>query len=136
MNKAEKTRKQTKTGYSIYAAKYTRGKMEEMKVLNIYKLNIYQVLTFMFKIKRDSVPTPFRSNFREIFHQYPTRFSQSNFVEGNVLSNQTKFAVSSRGPRLWNRLLNQEQKNMAYINGFKNSVKTSFLYLENEIVYI
>ena len=51
------------------------------------------------------------------------------------MSNQTKFAVLSRGPRLWNRLLNQKQKNMAYINDFKNSVKTSLLYLENEIIY-
>ena len=39
---------------AIYTAEYTREKMEEMKVVNIYKLNIYQVLTFMFKIKRDS----------------------------------------------------------------------------------
>ena len=89
----------------------------------------------MLKIKRDSARAAFRNDFREISHRYPTGFSQSNFVEGNILSNQTKFAVSSRGPRLWNRLLNQEQKNMAYINGFKNSVKTSLLYLENEIIY-
>ena len=41
----------------------------------------------------------------------------------------------SRGPRFWDRILNQEQKNMAYINGFENSVKTSLLYLENEIIY-
>ena len=95
-----------------------------MKVLNIYKLNIYQVLTFNSKIKRDSGPAAFRSNFREISHRYPTGLGQSNFVESNILSNQTKFAVSSRGRRLWNRILNQEQKNMAYINGFKNSVKT------------
>ena len=84
-------------------------KMEEMKVLNIFKLNIYQVLTFMFKIKRHFAPAAFRNDFREIYHRYPTGFSQSNFVEGNILSNQTKFAVSSRGLRLWNRLLNQEQ---------------------------
>ena len=89
----------------------------------------------MLKIKRDSARAAFRNDFREISHRYPTGFSQSNFVEGNILSNQTKFAVSSRGLRLWNRLLNQEQKNMAYINGFKNSVKTSLLYLENEIIY-
>ena len=56
----------------IYAAEYTREKMEEMKVLNIYKLNIYQVLTFMFKIKRDTAPAAFRSDFREISHRYPT----------------------------------------------------------------
>ena len=84
--------------------------MEEMKVLDIYKLNIYQLLTFMFKIKRDSAPAAFRNDFREIYHRYPTELSQSNFVEGSILSNQTKFAVSSSGPRLWNRLLNQEQK--------------------------
>ena len=75
----------------------------------------------MFKIKRDSAPTAFRNDFREISHRYPTGYSQSNFVEGNILSNQTNFAVSSRGPRLWNQLLNQEQDNVAYINGFKNN---------------
>ena len=64
----------------------------------------------MFKIKRDSAPAAFRNDFREISHRYPIGFSQSNFVEGNILSNQTKFAVSSRGPRLWNRLLNLNKK--------------------------
>ena len=48
-NKTEKTRRQANR--AIYAAKYTREEMEEMKVLNIYKLNIYQVLTFLFKTK-------------------------------------------------------------------------------------
>ena len=33
--------------------------MEEMKTLNIYILNIYQVLTFLFKIKQDAVPAAF-----------------------------------------------------------------------------
>ena len=107
--------------------------MEEMKVLNIYKFNIYQVLNFMFKTRYCA--GSFRNNSRERYHRYPTGYSQSNFVEGNILSNQAKFAVLSRGPRLWNRLLYQEQKNIAYINGFKNSVKTSLLYLENEIIY-
>ena len=49
--------------------------MEEMKVLNICKLNIYQVLTFKFKIKRDTVPRAFRNNLREISHRYPPGFS-------------------------------------------------------------
>ena len=40
--------------------------MEEMKFLNTYKLNIYQVLTLMFKIKRDSALAAFRNDFREI----------------------------------------------------------------------
>ena len=79
--------------------------MEEMEVLKIYKLNIYQVLTFMFKIKWDTTPAAFWSNFQEKSHCYPTGFSQSSFAESNILSNQTKFTVSSRGPRLSDRVL-------------------------------
>ena len=51
----------------------------------------------MFKIKRDTAPAAFRNDFREISHRYPTEFSQSNFVEASILSNQTKLAVSSQG---------------------------------------
>ena len=91
-----------------------------MKVLNIYNFNIWQVLTLMFKIKRNNAPAAFRNDFRETSHCNPTGFSQSNFEEGNILSNQTKIVVSFRGSGLWDRLLNQEQKNMTYINGFKN----------------
>ena len=41
----------------------TRDKIEEMKVLNIFKLNIYQVLTFMFKLKWDTAPAAFWNDF-------------------------------------------------------------------------
>ena len=82
--------------------------MEKMNVLNIYKLNID--LKYWLKIKQDTAPAAFRNDFQEIYHRYPTRYSQSNFAEGNILSNQIKFAVSSRGARLWNKLVNQEQK--------------------------
>ena len=79
---------------------------------------------------------PFLNNFREMSHRYPTRLSQINFVEGNILLYQAKFTVSSQGLRLWNRLFGQEQKNMAFINGFKNSVKISLLCLELLILLI
>ena len=109
--------------------------MEKMEEKNIYKLNICQVATFMFKIKRDFALAAFRNDFRKISHCYITGFSQNNFVEGNILSNQTKLAVLSRGVRFWNRLLNQEPKNMPFINDCQNSVKTSLLCLEYEIYF-
>ena len=86
--------KQRQTTRVTYAAEYAREKMGEIKVLNISKLTFTKTLT---------------------------GFSQSDFVEGNILSNQTKSAVSSRGPRLRNRLLNQEQK-------------TLFLYLRRFLI--
>ena len=53
--------KQRPTIRVIYAAEYTSENMEEMKALDIYKLNIYQVLTFMFKIKQDAAPAAFET---------------------------------------------------------------------------
>ena len=78
---------------AIYAAEYTREKIEEIKFLNIYKLNIYKVLTFMFKVKRDSTPLHqvFRSDLRQISHQYPIRFIQSNFEPNKIYSFVSRF---------------------------------------------
>ena len=104
--------------------------MLKMKVLNIYKLNIYQILTFMFKIKTKTVPLVFRTQFKEIQHIYPTRFSKNSFVENQLVYSQTKFPVSSRGPRLWNNILDQQQRSKTI---FKESVKLSLLSLENKI---
>ena len=69
--------------------------MVRMKVLNIYQL-------FMFKIKTNAAPCIFENRYR-----YSTRFSKNSFVESQLVYSQTKFSVSSRGPRLWNKLLDQ-----------------------------
>ena len=65
--------------------------MVRMKVLNIYKLNIYQILNFMFKIEANTAPSTFQDQFTEIQHQYSTRFSKSSFVESQLIYSQTNF---------------------------------------------
>ena len=60
--------------------------MVRMNVLNIYKLNIYQILNFMFTMKTNTAPCIFESQFTEIRHRYSTRFSKNSFEES-----QTKF---------------------------------------------
>ena len=107
--------------------------MFKMEVLNIYKLNIYQVLTFMFKIKTNTAPLVFRTQRKEIQHTYPTRCSKNSFVENQLVYSQTKFSVSSRGPRLWNNISDQQQKAILHETIFKESVKLPLLLLENEI---
>ena len=79
--------------------------MIRTKVLNIYKLNIYQILNFMFKIKANTAPCIFQNQFTEIQHQYLSRFSKNSFVESQLVYSQTNVFVSSRGLRLWNKLL-------------------------------
>ena len=84
--------------------------MSKLGILNIYKINIYQVLNFMFCVKNNTIPSTFQNKFQIVGHQYPTRFSENNFVEPRVGLKLTKFAISSRGPRLWNKVLNNNTK--------------------------
>ena len=105
--------------------------MVRMKVLNIYKFSIYQILNFVFKIKANTAPCIFQKQFTEIQHQYSIRFINSSFVESQLVYSQTKFSVSSRGPRLWNKLLDQQIYGKR--NFFKKSIKLTLLSLENEL---
>ena len=107
--------------------------MVRMKVLNICKLNVYQILNFMFRIKTNTAPCIFENQFTEIQHRYSTRFSKNSFVESQLVYSQTKLSVSSRGPRLWNKLLDQQQKSLDSETCFKKSIKLSLLSLENKI---
>ena len=72
-----------------------------------------------------------QNQFTEIQHQYSTRFSKNSFVESQLVYSQTKFSVSSRGPRLWNKLLDQQQKSLDRETSFK--IELTLLSLENEL---
>ena len=109
--------------------------MNTFKILNVYKLNLYQTLIFMFKMKQDTAPVVFRNRVREISHPYPTRHSFNRFEEPKIQLNQTKFSVSSRGPRVWNKLLNNQQASIENELFFKKSIKSTLLLLENEIAF-
>ena len=55
--------------------KNSNEKMQMLKILNIYKLNIHQVLNFMSCVKNNTIPFAFINKFKPI----TTRHSQNNF---------------------------------------------------------
>ena len=59
--------------------------------------------------------------------------SKTSFVKSQLVYSQTKYSVSSRGPRLWNKLLDQQQKSLDRETSFKKSIKLTLLSLENEL---
>ena len=52
--------------------------MRELCVLNIYQLNIYNVLNLMFKAKNGLIPDAFQNKFNMISHDYFTKNSVCN----------------------------------------------------------
>ena len=112
-----------------------RPLLKELGILNVYQLNLYPTLIFMFKLKHKMIPEIFQSQFSVIDHRYPTRYSSNNFKIPKTALRKTDFSISCRGPRIWNNFLLKEVKDITNLNPFKRSVKSILLNIVNEIEY-
>ena len=109
--------------------------MEENGILNVCKLNLYQVLNFMFRVHNKTIPKSFQTMFQYIEHKYETRNSKDNFIMSKSNTRITRFAISSRGPRIWNPLTNNPTKTIDFYPLFKSTIKENLLKLKTETNY-
>ena len=107
----------------------SRKFMEENGVLNVYKLNFYQVLNFMFRAHSETIPKIFQTKFQYIEHKYKTRQSKYNFIVPKRKKRITCFAISSRGPRIWNSLTSNPTKIIDFYPLFKSTINENLLKL-------
>ena len=66
----------------FYKSKFehTSELFKSSKILNVYKLNIFNTAVFMHKFQGKSAPSIFLPKFRKPSHSYPTRFSRVFFL--------------------------------------------------------
>ena len=119
------------------ANRFTHSKplFKEMKVLNIYQINIMQILKFMHCIKLSTNPRVFSDQFRKVDHKYPTRSSQNNFYYKNTTMKSTSFSITCRGPMLWNNFLTDTEKSILHLPLFFRKIKNKLLTSDNETDY-
>ena len=103
--------------------------MEENGILNVYKLNLYQVLNFMFRVHNQTIPKSFQIKFQYIEQKYETRQSKDNFIIPKRNTQITRFATSSRGPRICHSLINNPTKTIYFYPLFKSTIKENLLKL-------
>ena len=113
----------------------SRTFMEENGILNVYKLNFYQVLNFMFRVHNETIPKSFQTKLQYIEHKYETRQSKDNFILPKRNTRITRFAISSRGPRIWNSLTNNPTKTIDFYPLLKSTIKENLLKLKTETNY-
>ena len=89
------------------------------KILKIYKLNILNVATFMYKVNQTTAPNVFLSRFQKQSHFYPTRFSKLNYVQPIHSIKTSKYSISVRGTYIWNSFLSHEEKQITTMHTFK-----------------
>ena len=104
-------------------------RLKEIGALDIYQLNTYQTLTFMHQVKHQSCPSLFKSQFFNIDHKYPTRYSRNAFKIPFANLNVKRFSIRYRGPFLWNTVLSDELKNQSSQMSFACFKKTLKKYL-------
>ena len=98
-----------------------------MKALNVYQINLTQTLKFMHKTKYVKNPRIFLPKFREVDHQYSTRFSQNSFCYKRSACKTTSFAITLGGPTIWNSFLSQHEKSIPDLLSFLKQIKFKLL---------
>ena len=94
-----------------------------LNVLNVYQINIFKSVQFMHKIKNKKVSHIFLKLFEVPCHDYPINFSLRTFLK------TTRFAISARGPLLWNNCLSKEEKEIDNFLLFKKRAKEKTMEL-------
>ena len=70
---------------------HTRPLLKEVKALNVYQINLIQSLN---KTKYGINPRIFLPKFRDVDHQYPTKFSQNSFYYKRSAGKITSFSIT------------------------------------------
>ena len=109
--------------------------MRDMNALNLYQINIFQVLKFMYKAKYNLNPRRFDNTFTEIHHRYSTRFSRNNYKQSKIITKAASFVISSRGSKIWNNYLHEFGKTILSFPLFLNNFKNKLLESEFELAF-
>ena len=89
----------------------------------------------MFRVKIDTISEILRNKFKVIEYIYTTRYSEYYFKEANISFKVTKFSISSRGSRLFNRHTDQLLKITNSLPIFKAKFKDNLIKLKGISIY-
>ena len=82
-----------------------------MNVLDVYQIIIYQNLILLYKAHKCTAPSIFFNKFLKINHNYLASSKNSgNYSIPKPTMKLTSFAISRRGPTLWNTVLDATLK--------------------------
>ena len=105
--------------------------LKKLNALNIYQLNVYQVLLFMHKVKNNSIPNVFKNAFIINSNKYNTTNANTTFYKPFFKTKCSQFSITFRGPHLWNYLVPNQMKSLPY-SVFQSKTKRISFNFEKE----
>ena len=97
----------------------SRPLLRLLNALNVYQINFYQHLAFMYQLNKNETPLTFNELIKKPFHKYPTKFLENCFSLKAISLKFTKYCISFRGPNIWNKFLTKEEKELQSFSIFK-----------------
>ena len=109
-----------------------------MKVLNVFKLNVFNILCFIYKCKQNLNSSLFRNIFTcRAKTKYALLQNESSIQEPLCQTNFSQYCISYRGPNLWNKIAISKKKTFSdsdSLQAFKRKLKRFLLSVElNEL---
>ena len=96
--------------------------------MNVFEINVFQILSFMYKCKNSVVPQCFTRLYNiKTYSNYRTR-SYGKLVEPFCKVKLTEYSISFRGPKLWNELIASKLPNIHTIS------LTAFISMLNNVL--
>ena len=88
----------------------------------------------MHKVNNKDITNVFKNSFKKTRNKYNTKTSKTTFYKPFVKTKLAQYAISYRGPHLWNSLVPISLQNISF-NTFKIKIKEFCIKLKNENNY-
>ena len=87
--------------------RYTHGSplLNYMKALNVFELNVFNILCFVYKCKQNLNPPVFRNIFTHRTKTKNVLRNEYSIQEPLCRTNFSQYCISYRGPYLWNKIV-------------------------------
>ena len=79
----------------------SRPLLLSLNALNVYQINLYQHLAFLYKLNKNKAPLTFSELIKKPFHKYPTIFLENCFRLKAIFLKSTKYSICFRSPKIW-----------------------------------
>ena len=111
--------------------RHSRPLLRRLNAVNVYQINLFQNINFVHKLSIDDLQKSFNNTFKKPDHKYPTKFPICNYSLKKHPLKSSKFAVSYRGPKLWNEFISNEEKKIESQILFQKRLESKLLDMGN-----
>ena len=114
---------------------HSRPLLQSLNGLNVYQINRFQHLCFMYNFNKNETPIIFNNLIKNPIHMYPTKFSKNNFSLKMFFLNGWKYFISFRGPKVWNNFLTNEEKEINSYLLFSKTIQSKLTYYSPVLLF-